>query len=97
RIDTRPLHAALPIYGLENIWTADLAGNDLQQVSRERERQVSNPAWTPDGLYIVARKHFRNTRSLGSGEMWLYHVGGGAALRMTRSEEHTSELQSREK
>lgn len=69
--------------GLENIWTADLAGGDLRQVSRERERQVSNPAWTPDGQYIVARKHFRNTRSLGSGEMWLYHVGGGAGLRMT--------------
>jgi Tol biopolymer transport system component len=69
--------------GLENIWTSDLAGGDLRQVSRERERQVSNPAWTPDGQYIVARKHFRNTRSLGSGEMWLYHVGGGAGLRMT--------------
>jgi imidazolonepropionase-like amidohydrolase/Tol biopolymer transport system component len=69
--------------GLENIWTADLGGGDLRQVSRERERQVSNPAWTPDGQYIVARKHFRNTRSLGSGEMWLYHTGGGAGLRMT--------------
>ncbi|HEX6307978.1 MAG TPA: amidohydrolase family protein [Longimicrobiales bacterium] len=69
--------------GLENIWTADVSGGDLRQISKERERQVSNPAWTPDGQYIVARKHFRNTRSLGSGEMWLYHVGGGAGLRMT--------------
>ena len=69
--------------GIENIWTADLSGGDLKQISRERERQVSNPAWTPDGEYIVARKHFRNTRSLGSGEMWLYHTGGGAGLRMT--------------
>ena len=69
--------------GLENIWTMTTSGGDLRQVSRERERQVSNPAWTPDGLYIVARKHFRNTRSLGSGEMWLYHTGGGAGLRLT--------------
>ncbi|HEX6133474.1 MAG TPA: amidohydrolase family protein [Longimicrobiales bacterium] len=69
--------------GLENIWTADTGGGDLRQISKERERQVSNPAWTPDGQYIVARKHFRNTRSLGSGEMWLYHTGGGAGLRMT--------------
>jgi imidazolonepropionase-like amidohydrolase/Tol biopolymer transport system component len=69
--------------GLENIWTADVRGGDLEQISRERERQVSNPAWTPDGQYIVARKHFRNTRSLGAGEMWLYHTGGGAGLRMT--------------
>src|SRR5690606_15206634 len=69
--------------GLENIWTARIDGTDLRQISDERERQVSNPYWTPDGRYIVARKHFRNTRSLGSGEMWLYHTGGGAGLRMT--------------
>ncbi|HSJ32466.1 MAG TPA: amidohydrolase family protein [Longimicrobiales bacterium] len=69
--------------GIENIWTADVSGGDLRQISRDRERQVSNPAWTPDGEYIVARKHFRNTRSLGSGEMWLYHTGGGAGLRLT--------------
>jgi len=69
--------------GLENIWTMDTGGGDLRQVSRERERQVSNPAWTPDGRYIVARKHFRNTRSLGSGEMWLYHTGGGSGLKLT--------------
>jgi imidazolonepropionase-like amidohydrolase/Tol biopolymer transport system component len=69
--------------GIENVWTADVTGGDLRQVSRERERQVSNPSWTPDGQYVVARKHFRNTRSLGSGEMWLYHTGGGAGLRMT--------------
>ncbi|MBR9989254.1 MAG: PD40 domain-containing protein [Gemmatimonadetes bacterium] len=69
--------------GIENIWTADINGGDLRQISRDRERQVSNPAWAPDGEYIVARKHFRNTRSLGSGEMWLYHTGGGAGLRLT--------------
>lgn len=69
--------------GIENIWTADLSGGDLRQISRERERQVSNPVWTPDGEYIVARKHFRNTRSLGAGEMWLWHTGGGSGLQLT--------------
>ena len=69
--------------GLENIWTASVDGSDLRQVSRERERQVSNPSWTPDGQYIVARKHFRNTRSLGAGEMWIYHTGGGGGLKLT--------------
>lgn len=69
--------------GLENVWTMNAAGADLRQVSRERERQVSNPAWTPDGQYLVARKHFRNTRSLGAGEMWLYHIAGGGGLKLT--------------
>ena len=69
--------------GIENIWTSNATGGDLRQVSRERERQVSNPAWTPDGQYLVARKHFRNTRSLGSGEMWIYHISGGGGLKLT--------------
>ncbi len=70
--------------GLENLWTMDRRGGDLRPVSRERERQVSNPVWTPDGKYLVGRKHFRNTRSLGAGEMWLYHVeGNGSGVKLT--------------
>jgi imidazolonepropionase-like amidohydrolase/Tol biopolymer transport system component len=69
--------------GLMNLWTMDVRGGDLRQVSREREREVSNPAWAPDGQYVVGRKHFRNTRSVGAGEMWLYHTGGGSGLKLT--------------
>jgi imidazolonepropionase-like amidohydrolase/Tol biopolymer transport system component len=69
--------------GITNVWTADLNGKDLRQVSKEKEREVSNPAWTPDGQYLVNRKHFRNTRSLGAGEMWLYHIAGGNGLKLT--------------
>lgn len=69
--------------GIENLWTAAADGRDLRQVSKEKERQVSNPAWTPDGRYLVGRKHFRNTRSLGAGEMWIYHVSGGAGIKLT--------------
>ncbi len=69
--------------GIENLWTMDPSGGDLRQVSKERERQVSNPVWTPDGQYLVGRKHFRNTRSLGAGEMWIWHVAGGNGLKLT--------------
>ncbi len=69
--------------GLTNVWTMDLSGKNLRQISKEKEREVSNPAWTPDGQYLVNRKHFRNTRSLGAGEMWLYHASGGNGLKLT--------------
>jgi imidazolonepropionase-like amidohydrolase/Tol biopolymer transport system component len=69
--------------GLENLWTMNADGTDLRQVSREKERQVNSPVWTPDGLALIGRKHFRNTRSLGAGEMWLYHLGGGDGLQLT--------------
>ena len=45
-------------------------------MSQETYRLVNGPEWTPDGQGIVARKHFTSRRSLGSGEMWLYHVSG---------------------
>ena len=35
------------------------------------------------GEYIVARKHFTSTRSLGAGEMWMYHISGGNGLQLT--------------
>lgn len=81
--DGRRIAIASDRDGLMNLWTMDLRGGDLRQITREREREVSNPAWTPDGQYIVGRKHFRNTRSVGAGEMWLYHTGGGTGLKLT--------------
>ncbi len=70
--------------GIDNIWIMNVDGMKPQQVTKEKERQVNNAVWTPDGQYLVGRKHYRNTRSLGSGEMWLYHVSGGTGLQMTK-------------
>jgi len=39
--------------------------------------------WSPDGNYIAVRKHFTKHRSLGSGEIWLYHSSGGKGVQMT--------------
>src|SRR5262249_42762937 len=33
--------------------------------------------------YIAAHKHFSSRRSLGAGEIWLYHRTGGEGLQMT--------------
>ena len=35
------------------------------------------PQYSPDGNYLAARKHFTTSRSLGTGEIWLYHANGG--------------------
>ena len=62
--------------GLWNIWTIDLEGKDAKQISRERRWFVNSPAWSPDGTYIYARRHFVKERSLGAGEIWMYHSAG---------------------
>jgi imidazolonepropionase-like amidohydrolase/Tol biopolymer transport system component len=69
--------------GGDNIWVMDRDGSNAHQVTKENFRLLNNGTWSPDGQYIVARKHFTSTRSLGAGEMWLYHISGGGGLQLT--------------
>ncbi len=70
--------------GGDNIWVMNTDGNGARQVTKETFRLLSNPAWMPDGQYFVARKHFTSTRSLGAGEMWIYHLSGGEGVQLTK-------------
>ncbi|MDH3197436.1 MAG: amidohydrolase, partial [Candidatus Krumholzibacteria bacterium] len=70
--------------GADNIWIMKRDGSDAKQVTKEDFRLVNNAAWTPDGQYIVCKKHFTSGRSLGAGEMWLYHASGGEGLQITK-------------
>lgn len=70
--------------GADNIWTMNADGSDPKQITREEFRLLNNAVWTPDGNYLIARKHFTSTRSAGAGEIWLYHVSGGTGLQLTK-------------
>lgn len=69
--------------GADNIWVMAADGSDPRAITTEDFRLLNSPAWTPDGKYIAARKHFTGSRSLGSGEIWLYHVQGGSGVQLT--------------
>ena len=64
--------------GLWNIWTIDTAGKEPKQISRERRWFVNSPTWSADGVYIFARRHFVKERSLGAGEIWMFHASGAS-------------------
>jgi imidazolonepropionase-like amidohydrolase/Tol biopolymer transport system component len=70
--------------GGDNIWIMNRDGSKPQQVTKETFRLLNEPCWTPDSEYIVARKHFTAERSLGAGEIWLYHRSGGEGLQLTK-------------
>lgn len=70
--------------GADNIWIMNRDGSDKKQITKEDFRLLNNPNWHPKGEYFVARKHFTGTRSLGAGEMWLYHKSGGAGMQLTK-------------
>jgi imidazolonepropionase-like amidohydrolase/Tol biopolymer transport system component len=69
--------------GGDNVWIMRSDGSDPKQVTKEDFRLLNSPTWSPDGQFIAARKHFTSRRSLGAGEIWLYHVSGGKGLQMT--------------
>src|SRR5688500_4940138 len=69
--------------GLWNIWTMDVKGGDLKQISREQRWFINSPTWSPDGRFIFARRHFVSTRSLGAGEVWMFHASGSDGLQVT--------------
>lgn len=68
--------------GGDNIWVMNRDGSDARQVTDESFRLLNNATWTPDGNYLVARKHFTSTRSLGAGELWMYHITGGSGIQL---------------
>jgi len=80
--------------GGDNIWTMDIDGENKEQVTKETFRLLNNPTWSPDGQFIAARKHFTTSRSLGVGEIWLYHTSGGSGVQLVKkpSESHQKEL-----
>lgn len=70
--------------GGDNLWVCDRDGSNAREVTTESFRLLNSPAWSPDGQYLAARKHFTHRRSAGAGEVWLYHVAtGGEGLQLT--------------
>ncbi|MCC7506108.1 MAG: PD40 domain-containing protein [Saprospiraceae bacterium] len=69
--------------GGDNVWVMNADGSKARQVTKENFRLLNNGVWV-DNEYIVARKHFTSGRSLGAGEMWMYHLSGGDGLQLTK-------------
>lgn len=80
--------------GGDNIWIMNRDGSDKRQLTTENFRLTNQATWSPDGQFIAAKKHFTTQRSLGTGEVWLYHVSGGDGVVLVKkpSEAHQKEL-----
>jgi len=80
--------------GGDNIWIMNSDGSDKRQLTKEDFRLLNQATWSPDGRFIAAKKHFTTGRSLGTGEVWLYHVSGGGGVPLVKkpNEQHQKEL-----
>lgn len=80
------------IGGGDNIWIMRKDGSDVRQVTNESFRLMNNAVWTPEGDYIIAKKHFSSTRSLGSGELWMFHISGGTGIQLVEKPNDQQDL-----
>src|SRR5882724_2585448 len=78
--------------GGDNIWVMNRDGSAAKQITKETFRLLNNATWTPDGQYLVARKHFTSERSAGAGELWMYHISGGGGLQLTARKNDQQDL-----
>src|SRR5688500_511943 len=77
--------------GADNIWAIAPTGANARAITKEKETLPTNPSWSPDGDYIVVKRHVTDTRSLGGGEIWLYHVLGGKGATLVTRQGFTSD------
>jgi len=78
--------------GGNNLWRIDVDGKNASQITKEDYRLLNNAVWTPDGQYVIGKKHFSSERSLGAGELWMYHKTGGAGLQLTKKKNDQQDL-----
>jgi Tol biopolymer transport system component/imidazolonepropionase-like amidohydrolase len=73
--------------GIENLWVCDEDGKNARAISTEKDTTVNGPAWSPDGEYVVGRKRLTDGSSLGTVELWMWHVKGGSGVQLTKKDE----------
>jgi imidazolonepropionase-like amidohydrolase/Tol biopolymer transport system component len=78
--------------GGDNIWIMNVDGTNAKQITKEDFRLVNNAVWSKDGQYIICKKHFSSQRSLGSGEIWMYHHTGGAGIQLTKKKNEQQDV-----
>ncbi len=78
--------------GGDNLWVMNADGSNAKAITDETFRLLNSPAWSPDSNYLVGRKHYTGSRSLGAGEVWLYHKTGGSGAMLTKRPNEQKDL-----
>jgi Tol biopolymer transport system component len=70
--------------GQYNLWVMNADGSNPRAVFNDLNSTALEPAWTPDGNFIVVRKGGRGGGEGGApaGGIWMYHKDGGQGVQL---------------
>src|SRR5215475_14715789 len=68
--------------GQNNLWLMDADGSHPRAVFTENDVRVYEPAWTPDGQYIVVRREVAGPGFGSTSGLWMYHRDGGKGVEL---------------
>lgn len=70
--------------GQNNLWLMDADGKNPRPVFIDKDVRVLEPAWTPDGQYIIVqRQNLRDASMLFiNAAIWMYHRDGGEGVEL---------------
>jgi Tol biopolymer transport system component/imidazolonepropionase-like amidohydrolase len=84
--DGRFLSFASDRGGNQDLWIMGADGSDPRPLTSDKEGVISSAAWTPDGLYLVARREVVAHGGIPPVELWMYHREGGAGVPLVKKE-----------
>ena len=69
--------------GQNNLWLMDIDGKNPRAVFTNGDVRVFEPAWSPDGNWIVVRRQEVGTQQPQPGVgLWMYHRSGGTGTEL---------------
>src|SRR5207249_3354327 len=68
--------------GNMNLWLMNADGSRPYALTEEKDAILSSPSWTPDGLYVLARREDTSKAGIPPVEIFMYHRDGGSGIKI---------------
>jgi len=72
--------------GQNNLWLMDIDGRNPRPVFASLDVRVFEPAWSPDGNWIVVRRQELSDNPQPAAGIWMYHRHGGSGIELVGRE-----------